>query len=82
MKVEIVRVKPLSAPLERWNDPNYSATDAGDIACVSGFVPFHPGATRGLIEASTERQTDDAAELRTRFLKMTSGKGVIVKCGS
>jgi hypothetical protein len=82
MKIEIVRVKPLSAPLERWNYPNCSATDAGDIARVSGFFPFHPGATGGLIEASTELQTDDAAGPKTRFLKMASGKGVIVKCGS
>jgi hypothetical protein len=82
MKIQIARVKPLSAPLERWNDPNCSATDAGAIVCVSGCFPFHPGATGGLIEALTERQTVDAAESRTRLPKMASGKGVIVKCGS
>jgi hypothetical protein len=82
MKIEIVRVEPLSAPLERWDNPDCYATDAGDIACVSGFLPFHPGATKGLAEATTERQTEDAVELGTRFLKMASGKGVIGKCGS
>jgi 2-iminobutanoate/2-iminopropanoate deaminase len=81
MRLEIVRVEPLSTWLENWKAPTSAVTRAGDIIYVSGFPPFDPETGKVLEYASIELQTERALE-QLKLCVETAGSslGQILKC--
>src|SRR3954464_14350199 len=80
MKLEAIRVEPLSTWLENWKAPTSAVTRAGDTIYVSGFPPFDP-TTGKVAEVPIERQTELVLERMTLCLAAAgSSLEQVLKC--